>query len=287
MEHKDEKLEKKCETILKKTAKLESEGMGSNIPIAQIRKAAYWCRLAPLGRHKCVIIENAENMQEGAKNSLLKILEEPPPRLSIILTSSRPVSLLPTILSRLREYRFSKRSAEEEAELISRIFKEEIKPYGNNLIESYMSSFLPVSGETLFSLGAFFSASVAAETVRELQKKQQEIPVQLVELGKFTVPIAEEGSIGRPAGNVKNTLEKVIGTAEGFEISGLFTQFLQQCSAVISAWLRSGEQSAKKTAWADMWRNELNQSILEHNSYNVSPLMTMERLFEKLRTGMI
>ncbi|MDR1352686.1 MAG: DNA polymerase III, partial [Treponema sp.] len=112
------------ETLVKNSMKLESEGMGEFIPIGQIRRAAYWSRLAPAGKRKCVIIENADRMQEGAKNSLLKILEEPPERVTLILTCSRPGTLLPTIRSRLRSYRFARRSAEEEIDVIRRIFRD-------------------------------------------------------------------------------------------------------------------------------------------------------------------
>jgi DNA polymerase-3 subunit gamma/tau len=115
--------DKLCGSLIKKAVKLETEGMGELIPIAQIRRASYWSRLAPLGEHKCVIIENAEHMQDGAKNALLKLLEEPPARVSIILTSARPRSLLPTMLSRLRSYRFVRRSPGEEEEILRRIFR--------------------------------------------------------------------------------------------------------------------------------------------------------------------
>jgi len=275
-------IEKICESIGKKAAKLEADGLGELIPIAQIRRAAYWSHLAPLGTHKCIIIEGAENMQEGAKNSLLKILEEPPPRLTMLLTSSRPMSLLPTMLSRLREYRFAKRGAEAEAEIIGRVFREEQK----TTIQSYLTSFLPVNSETLYSLAAFFAASAAAGAARELKAGQREIPAVLTDLGKYTAPIAEKGGMGRPAADFKSALAKILDTAERFEIPGLFTQFLQQCCAVLSGWLRSAEGSAEKAVRADLWRRELNRSRIENDSYNISPPLVLERLFAALKTGM-
>jgi DNA polymerase III subunit delta' len=45
-----------------------------------------------------------ESSQEAA-NSFLKLLEEPPAHLTLILTTSRPGALLPTILSRVLPYR--------------------------------------------------------------------------------------------------------------------------------------------------------------------------------------
>ena len=45
-------------------------------------------------------------MKPEASNSLLKILEEPPPNTVIILTTSRLYSLLPTILGRCQKIKF-------------------------------------------------------------------------------------------------------------------------------------------------------------------------------------
>jgi len=290
-----------CEKIVKKAAKLEAEGLGEHIPIARIRKAAYWGHLAPLGRHKCIIIEGAENMQEGAKNSLLKILEEPPPRLTLILTSAHPMSLLPTMLSRLREYRFAKRSAKEEADVIRRVFREDnpedkITNGEDSLLQTYLASFLPVKSETLYAVGAYCAASAAAETVRELRAGGREIPEVLADLGKFTAPIAEEGGMGRPAESVKIALAKVLDAAEKFEMPGLFVRFLQQCAALVSAWMRCAASSAaannadygmEKTVWADLWRRELERARVENDLYNITPQMALERLFEALKTGMV
>jgi DNA polymerase-3 subunit gamma/tau len=275
-------LEKICGAVVKKAAKLEAEGLRELVPIAHIRRAAYWSRLAPLGKQKCVIIENAVYMQEGAKNSLLKILEEPPPRVTLVLTSSRPVNLLPTMLSRLRDYRFAGRSPREEGEVISRIFRDGENAGG---IEAYMASFLPLGVETLYPLGAYFVSSAAAEAVRELRKKGREIPELLADLGRFSAPIAEKGGMGRPARDFKSALGKILKDAENFEIPALLPRFFREIGALISAWLRSGQGGPEKSAWADIWRKELNRS-LEEDAYNISPPLVLERLLETLKEGM-
>jgi DNA polymerase-3 subunit gamma/tau len=287
---------KMVESIGKKAAKLEAEGLGELIPIAHIRKAAYWSHLSPLGNHKCVIIEGAENMQDGAKNSLLKILEEPPPSLTIILTSSRPMSLLPTMLSRLREYRFAARNINDQTELIGRIYREEFPPDHKKItVQAYLSSFLPVNSDTLYGLGAFFTASIAANAVLALKKEGRKIPPALEDMGKYAAPIAEKSGMGRPALNGKDALDKILAETEHFGIPGLFTGFLRQCCALLSRWLRGGgqesadalvEKSADKTAYADLWRRELEKSGAEHDTFNISPPLVLERLFEALKTGM-
>ncbi len=58
------------------------------------------------GRKKVWIIEEADKLGLAAANSILKILEEPPPQTVLILTSQAKEGLLPTILSRCEIIRF-------------------------------------------------------------------------------------------------------------------------------------------------------------------------------------
>lgn len=53
------------------------------------------------------IIDDADKMNDEASNALLKTLEEPPPTSHIVLITSRPDSLLPTIRSRCQTLRFA------------------------------------------------------------------------------------------------------------------------------------------------------------------------------------
>ena len=60
-----------------------------------------------VGTRKIVILDNADLLRQEAANALLKTIEEPPPDSLIILVSSRPDSLLPTIRSRCQDIRFA------------------------------------------------------------------------------------------------------------------------------------------------------------------------------------
>ena len=71
---------------------------------------------------KCVIIENPEDLTEGAKNSMLKMLEEPPAHSHIILLSEHPDRILQTILSRVRRFQFPELSSKTVSSLIGDIF---------------------------------------------------------------------------------------------------------------------------------------------------------------------
>ena len=91
------------------TATLDNHGYyrivvpGSSITIEQIRELIGFFRLKVPGRggiRRVAVIQDAESMGTEAQNALLKLLEEPPADSVLILTSSHPERLLPTIRSR-------------------------------------------------------------------------------------------------------------------------------------------------------------------------------------------
>ncbi len=59
------------------------------------------------GRARVFLIEDADRLNESSSNALLKTLEEPPAASHLILITSRPASLLPTIRSRCQMIRFA------------------------------------------------------------------------------------------------------------------------------------------------------------------------------------
>lgn len=75
--------------------------------VATVRALVQFAAYSPsISKRKVIIVGDAERMvpQEGADqaaNAFLKLLEEPPSDTTIILTSSEPGSLLPTIRSRV------------------------------------------------------------------------------------------------------------------------------------------------------------------------------------------
>ncbi|MEM8776248.1 MAG: DNA polymerase III subunit delta' [Pseudomonadota bacterium] len=65
------------------------------------------------GGRRIVIIDAADEMNVQAANALLKMLEEPPERATLLLVSHQPARLLPTIRSRCRELRLSPLAPEQ------------------------------------------------------------------------------------------------------------------------------------------------------------------------------
>jgi DNA polymerase-3 subunit delta' len=67
---------------------------------------------------KVFVVSDAERMTAEAANSLLKVLEEPPPQNLIVLTAQRPSALLKTIVSRCQSVRFRDLREDEVAEML-------------------------------------------------------------------------------------------------------------------------------------------------------------------------
>jgi DNA polymerase-3 subunit delta' len=73
------------------------------------------------GRATVAVITDAEAMRDEAANAFLKLLEEPRPHVTLVLTAERPDQLLPTVLSRCQRLRFDPLPPEEiERALIER-----------------------------------------------------------------------------------------------------------------------------------------------------------------------
>lgn len=71
-----------------------------------------------LGGRRVFLVDEAESMTEDAANSLLKILEEPPPFTYIILITNNPDLVLPTIKSRCRTLNFAPMSQADIAKAL-------------------------------------------------------------------------------------------------------------------------------------------------------------------------
>lgn len=77
------------------------------ISIEELRNLLYDLNLKPLfSPYKICIIKEASRLTLEAQNAFLKTLEEPPLHSILILTTSYPQELLPTIISRCQQIRF-------------------------------------------------------------------------------------------------------------------------------------------------------------------------------------
>ncbi|MCL2149861.1 MAG: DNA polymerase III subunit delta' [Dehalococcoidia bacterium] len=97
----------------------EDKKAKSELVVDQIRALQHWASLPPYeGRTRVFIFEQAELLNEAAANSLLKTLEEPLPKVLLILLAPSPGAVPETIVSRCQRLVFGRVPAEEIEELL-------------------------------------------------------------------------------------------------------------------------------------------------------------------------
>ncbi|MDR2467478.1 MAG: DNA polymerase III [Spirochaetaceae bacterium] len=284
----NKKLEKLCEKIIGACTELESEGVALMIPASQIRHGSYWLRMAPNGNRKVMIIENADKMNDTARNSLLKILEEPPERAAIILTTARPKALLPTILSRLRPYYFTRRSAGDEAAVLKRIFRQEHEfpreslRRDENMIQSFQNNFLPVPAKSLYPPAAYFWSSLAARAISRAREERKADPAgTLVAIGKYCAPRAGAGGLPAHDMSVKAISAIIMKAAAQFEPRSLFSQFIGLLYELLGEAL-NGAAGAAELRCRDDFRHFAEEARTAVEVYHQTPVLALECLIEQL-----
>ena len=79
----------------------------TTIPIGDIRELKTFLSFKPYaGPYKFVVVNDADRLTAEASNSILKTLEEPSAFSILVLVTSKPKMLLPTVLSRCENVRF-------------------------------------------------------------------------------------------------------------------------------------------------------------------------------------
>ena len=100
------------------------EGDGDQIKVDAIRQLEESLSYKPFeGEYKIAIIDNAEKMNQSTANAFLATLEAPPAHSILIMVSSRPEMLLPTIRSRCQRINFSPLPVE----VMGRLLEERLK----------------------------------------------------------------------------------------------------------------------------------------------------------------
>ncbi|OYX23837.1 MAG: DNA polymerase III subunit delta' [Rhodobacterales bacterium 32-66-7] len=86
------------------------------IAVDDVRKMkSFFALSAADGGRRTAIIDALDDMNPASANALLKLLEEPPANVTLLLVAHRPARLLPTIRSRCRELRLAPLTADDLA----------------------------------------------------------------------------------------------------------------------------------------------------------------------------
>ncbi|MDA7428847.1 DNA polymerase III subunit delta' [Primorskyibacter aestuariivivens] len=92
----------------------------SEITVDEVRKLkSRFALSAADGGWRVVIVDAMDEMNTAAANALLKLLEDPPARSTLLLVTHQPSSLLPTIRSRCRMLRLSPLTTPDMAEALT------------------------------------------------------------------------------------------------------------------------------------------------------------------------
>ena len=249
-EPKEKGLEKMLEAIQAGCRQLAQALPEDNIPINVVRRAAAWLHLTPgLGEiRKVLILENAERMLDSSANSLLKLLEEPPPNARLVLITVRRAALRETVASRLRPYPLVERGPEQSAEVLARIFREEGSSYSS--LRDYFLRWEEVNPDELRLLAQRFVQSALAGPEEEAQPDSAGALEQITELA-----------------STRNGRQI---TVVFFEELTLRLQQLLQAGAIEPRRLRR---------WSDAFRQHLEAL----QRYNQQPVLNLESLYYTLR----
>jgi DNA polymerase-3 subunit gamma/tau len=237
------------ERIMSAAAPLAAQVRGEGISIGQVRKLSSWARITASGSGKVAIIENADRMQDSARNALLKLLEEPPDAVHLLLLSTRRAAIMPTLRSRLRPYVFEQRSPALEREVMAKIFRQE--PPGFESLRDFFLAWKEINPEKLAALSRRFMALVTGGASG---------PVDIVaELGELLPERrAQAGRTSREAA----------------------MSFLEELTARFREPIRDGRA---EVGVLEEWGKAVREAVSRLDVYNMSPPTVLEALFYRMR----
>lgn len=135
--------------------------------VEPLREAA---RYAPSrDRNKVFILDEAHMLSNAAFNSLLKILEEPPPRIVWILATTEYRKVPPTVVSRCQHFEFHRVSRDVVSEYLGRIARAEkvdVEPEGLEIIAATAGGSVRDAVSLLDQAIAYAGRRADAEDVR-------------------------------------------------------------------------------------------------------------------------
>lgn len=102
--------------ILRREADAKTGKLSQQIRVGDARRLKSFLQLSAAdGGWRVVIVDAAEDMNDAAANAILKLLEEPPAKVLLLLISHAPARLLPTIRSRCRVLKLASLGADDLA----------------------------------------------------------------------------------------------------------------------------------------------------------------------------
>jgi len=229
---------------------LAAQLRGDGITVGQVRALSSWAHLTASGSFKIAVIENADRMQDSARNALLKLLEEPPEAVHLLLLATRRGAILPTILSRLRPYAFDQRTDAEEREVLTKIFR--VDEPGAKDLRWFFLSWKAINPDMLASLAGRFLQHVAENGA------SRDIIAQLPEI----FPARGPGAARPPRETALFFLEELAARLRGLVRDGMSVDVLEE------------------------WREALREAQMRIEVLNLAPPAAVESLYFRMREAL-
>ena len=269
-------LEKTVGSLVEDAEKLETDFMYDSIPVSQVRCASSWARLSPAGKKKVLIIENADRMQDSARNAFLKVLEEPPADVVFILTTSRRGAIMPTILSRVRTYAFIERPAAAQDEVIARVFHD--KPEAKESLEAYFYRFLPVPMGTIAEVADAFLSLTLISAIDEGRR-----PLAALKTVLSGDSETSAHSAGATNGERSLTIAQMTAKLNKCKPAVVWQLFLACLSRRMRSALRLDSIDAREAAVYSLWTDAIRAALEAVDVYNIGPQAALEALHARMK----
>jgi DNA polymerase-3 subunit delta' len=132
---------------------------------------------AAVGSRKVAILHEVDRMHVTAANVFLKTLEEPPANTTLLLLTTRPYALLPTIRSRVLHFRFPSAAAPVAADGWAP-WLDDYRAWLGRLSEGVTSDKQVIADHvfTLYGLVARFGAVLDAATAAVWKQQKEKLP---------------------------------------------------------------------------------------------------------------
>lgn len=132
-----------------------------------------------VGARKVGIVHEADRMNTATANAFLKTLEEPPPHTTLLLLTTRPYALLPTIRSRVLHFRFPNTAAALATDGWAAWLEDYRAWLGRLVVGATDKTSVADHVFTIYGLVARFSAVLDFATAEVWKQEKAKLPAEL------------------------------------------------------------------------------------------------------------
>jgi len=209
------------------------------------------------GKTKVVVIDSADLLNHHAASAFLKTLEEPPTSTVLILISSNPHSLMPTLLSRCQGIQFHRLSSSD----IRKIIQSQHQEAGDSLTESELDF------HAQRSQGSVNRALVENSTEMEVLREELLEVLEKVSFDRMDIVFAFAKTWARQTEQLQPVLNELLGLIRDLALyrSGCGQSDIQNRN--LSAKMILVAQTRSLKAWLDRFTAVRNtQTALSGNA---------------------